>query len=249
VHRGSHHRRTTWLVAGALCAACAPPPRGLLLEAAPRTARALAPSAPVALASDASGGSVAVAGPRTIGRCDTRGPTARFTLAHVNDLQARYGDLVDGRSRYGFLAGYLRQVKDEAPATLVLDAGDDYEKGSIADLRSLGESTRQMIQALPIDARTIGNHDFAYGEAAVVRDVRESAHPVLAANVRYDRDPSLFAPYARFDVGCVKIGVIGLVTGGYGSDDLPSREPFDGVFAQDDAYAATLAEQVRLHRA
>ena len=42
-----------------------------------------------------------------------------------------------------------------------------------------------MVQALPIDVRTIGNHDFAYGEVAVLRDVRLSQHPVLAANVRH----------------------------------------------------------------
>ena len=65
----------------------------------------------------------------------------------------------------------------------MLDAGDDYEKGAVAELRSGGETTRRMVQALPIDVRTIGNHDFAYGEEAVLRDVSLSAHPVLAANV------------------------------------------------------------------
>src|SRR5262249_11646627 len=128
--------------------------------------------------------SVAPSGEIVRGTCD-ESPVAHFTIAHFNDLQAHYGDLVPGRSRYGFIAGYLRAVKDEEPSTLVRDAGDDYEKGSIADLRSMGEATRRMIQALPIDVRTIGNHDFAYGETAVLRDLSLSAHPVLAANVHY----------------------------------------------------------------
>ncbi len=191
-----------------------------------------------------------------IGTCDEgsaqRG-VARFTVAHFNDLQARYNDRIDGRSRYAYLAGYLRGLKASVPSTLVLDAGDDYEKGSLAELRTMGESTRQMIQALPIDVRTIGNHDFAYGEAAVLRDVRLSAHPVLAANVRWDGAASdaeqPFVPFVMVKVGCVRVGVVGLVTQGYGADDQPSREPFCGVFRQDPRYAEELSRQVKAHRA
>lgn len=187
---------------------------------------------------------------RTLGKCDGPADIQRFTLAHFNDLQARYSDLIDGRSRYGFVAGYLRSLKAEIPETLVLDAGDDYEKGSVLELRSMGETTRRMVQALPIDVRTIGNHDFAYGAAAVMRDATLSAHPVLAANVQREdsSDNSPFAPFVRVDVGCVKVGIVGLVTGNYASNDFPTQEPFDGVFVQDDRYAEILSEAVREHR-
>ncbi|MCL2724341.1 MAG: metallophosphoesterase [Polyangiaceae bacterium] len=189
---------------------------------------------------------------RTIGTCDesARPEVARVTIAHFNDLQARYSDRVAGKSRYALLAGYLRQLKKDNPETLVLDAGDDYEKGSIAELRSEGETTRQMIQALPIDVRTIGNHDFAYGADAVLRDVRMSRHPVLAANVQHiglSEDEQPFLPFVRVDVGCVKVGIVGLVTKNYGADDRPTSAPFDGVFAQDDRYARVLERQVKAH--
>ena len=186
---------------------------------------------------------------RRIGKCETPGATQRFTLAHFNDLQARYSEQLAGKSRYAYLAGYLRALKQENPNTLVLDAGDDYEKGSLADLRSNGEVTRQMIQALPIDARTIGNHDFAYGEGAVMRDVLSSAHPVLAANVHRGEDDGPFAPYVRFDVGCVRVGVIGLTTNGYGADDNQTSDPYLGVFHHDPSYFRQLDVQIRKHRA
>lgn len=182
------------------------------------------------------------------GTCDENDGTLHFTLAHINDLQARYEDLPGRKNRYGYIAGYLRSVKAEAPATLVLDAGDDYEKGSVAELRSLGETTRRMVQALPIDVRTIGNHDFAYGEAEVLRDVQLSTHPVLAANIRDARGRSPFLPYVAAKVGCVRIGVVGLVTGHYGSDDQPDGGDFDGVFVHDDGYVRVLREQVAAHR-
>jgi 2',3'-cyclic-nucleotide 2'-phosphodiesterase (5'-nucleotidase family) len=186
-----------------------------------------------------------------IGSCVEGTQVEHFTLAHLNDLQARYSDRIGGHSRYGYLAGYLEALKETTPLTLVVDAGDDYEKGTLAELRSMGETTRDMIQALPIDLRTIGNHDFAYGEEAVLRDVLSSRHPVLASNVHRIGEGDGASPFASFvevDVGCAKIGVVGLVASGYGSNDYPSREPFDGVFEQDDRYELVLAELVREHR-
>lgn len=186
-------------------------------------------------------------GERVIGSCADKGPM-RFSLAHVNDLQARYSERIGGKSRYAYLAGTLRKAKLENPNTLILDAGDDYEKGSLVDLRSMGEATRSILQLLPIDVRTIGNHDFAYGEAAVLRDVRESAHPVLSANIARGEGKGPFAPYARFRVGCVRVGVIGMTTYNYGADDLPTKEPYDGVFHYDDRLWQVLDEQAKAHR-
>ena len=108
-----------------------------------------------------------------------------------------------------------------------------------------------MIQALPIDVRTFGNHDFAYGEEAVLRDVSLSAHPVLAANVTVARLGDLEQPLGRFvrvDVGCVRVGVIGLVTQNYDADDRPTKRPFDTVFEQSTNYADVLAREVKEHR-
>ncbi len=178
------------------------------------------------------------AAPPADATCDEKA----FTLLHLNDLQARYSDRIAGRSRYGYIAGYLRSVKAADRSAIVLDAGDDYEKGSLVDLRSLGEATRVILRHLPIDARTIGNHDFAYGAAAVRKDVKESAHPVLSANVK--DDAGTFRSSVILKAGCVRVGVVGLTTKNYGSDDQPTAAPFDEVFRQDARYAARLTEEV-----
>jgi 2',3'-cyclic-nucleotide 2'-phosphodiesterase (5'-nucleotidase family) len=190
-----------------------------------------------------------------IGVCDAREKNAayaRFSIVHLNDMQARYSDRIAKRSRYAYVAGAIEAAKREQPNTIVLDAGDDYEKGSLTDLRSMGEATRQMIQSLGIDVRTIGNHDFSYGEAAVVRDVTESAHPVLGANVHRKGpgggEPSEFLPYVEAQVGCVKVGIVGLVTQNYGADDQQTKDPFCGVWEQDPHYVEVLSRHVRAHR-
>lgn len=234
-------------------------------EVEPAPSRGDAPKTPSTVEPPAAAtGSADTPTPRsgitTLGRCDEAGNATgadarkplRFTIAHVNDLQARYSDRLGGKSRYAYIAGYLQKLRSEIPETLVLDAGDDYEKGAIAELRSNGESTRKMIQALPIDVRTIGNHDFAYGEQAVLKDVRASAHPVLAANVRHlglADDAQPFRSFVRIDVGCVKVGVVGLVTQNYDADDRPTKKPFAGVFEQSDKYTAILERELKAHRA
>lgn len=172
--------------------------------------------------------------PRAIGACGERGESAAFTIVHVNDLQARYSDRDSaGKSRYARISGFMRAVKDEVPATLVLDAGDDYEKGALVDLLTNGAATRRIVHALPLDVRTLGNHDFAYGEDAVRADVRESPHVVLSANVRDPSDKTLFRPFVKLDVGCVRVGVLGLVTQPYGSDDEQLVGGSYGKFAHD----------------
>ncbi|MEO8800597.1 MAG: hypothetical protein ABI551_22090, partial [Polyangiaceae bacterium] len=55
-------------------------------------------------------------------------------------------------------------------------------------------------------------------------------------------------PYARFDVGCARVGVVGLVTRGYGPDDKPVDGAFDGVFDHDKRYEAVLRREVEAHR-
>jgi 2',3'-cyclic-nucleotide 2'-phosphodiesterase (5'-nucleotidase family) len=216
-----------------------------------------APALPPSLAEDAKVSPSRKA--RQIGHCNDEeltSPIARFSIVHMNDLQARYSDRIAGKSRYAYVAGAIADAKQHNANTLVLDAGDDYEKGSLADLRSMGEATRQMIAVLGIDARTIGNHDFSYGEAAVVRDVTRSPHPVLSANVhRKSGEESVvgdhtapFLPYVQIDVGCVKVGIVGLTTQNYGADDQPTREPYCGVWQQDPHYTEVLEKQVRAHR-
>jgi len=194
-------------------------------------------------------------GIRALGTCapsEKDAKKARFTLAHVNDLQARYSERLDGKSRYAYIAGYLRKLKKQNPATLVVDAGDDYEKGSIAELHSHGETTRRMVQAMPFDVRTIGNHDFAYGEAALLRDVRLSQHPVLASNLTWlghAPEESPFASFVRINVGCVRVGVIGLVTQGFDAADRSTGAPYFGTFAQSVFYVDIANRIAEEHRA
>jgi 5'-nucleotidase/UDP-sugar diphosphatase len=194
---------------------------------------------------------------RVIGRClvgKDGAPDKRFLLLHTNDLQARYSEKLGGKSRFARLAGALAAERATTPNVLVLDGGDAYEKGSFAETLSSGEATREALQLLPFDARVIGNHDFAWGREQVLRDVRQSRFPVLAANIQYiplegqPASASPFLPYVRYRVGCVKVAVFGLVTAGFDARDEQVKGPYDTVFIHDDRYttiAKGLVEKLR----
>src|ERR1700689_3693405 len=61
----------------------------------------------------------------TIGACDEKdraAPFARFSIIHVNDMQARYSDRIAGKSRYAYVAGFIAAERRKNPNVVVLDA-------------------------------------------------------------------------------------------------------------------------------
>ena len=127
------------MIATVLVAACAGSSQVGQIEIAPAEPPAMPVATPEELPPPPAAPNVARGdAPRAIGRCDASAGARRFTIAHVNDMQARYTERIAGASRYAYVAGYLEALKDEVPETLVMDAGDDYEKG-----RSPNTSVRQ----------------------------------------------------------------------------------------------------------
>jgi 2',3'-cyclic-nucleotide 2'-phosphodiesterase (5'-nucleotidase family) len=78
----------------------------------------------------------------------------------------------------------VEQVRGENPYTVFTNAGDDYEKGSIAEELSQGRTTRQVVQAMQYDVRTIGNHDFSWGLEELLAFSHDPVAVVLASNTK-----------------------------------------------------------------
>jgi hypothetical protein len=168
----------------------------------------------------------------------------------------------------------VEQVRAENPYTVFTNAGDDYEKGSIAEELSQGRTTRQVVQAMHYDVRTIGNHDFAWGLEELLAFSHDPAAMVLASNTRMTAvtpdgqqvrpqvssapgndegrsgDPG-WVDYAELTVGCVKIGFFGLVSRPWNENG----EQYDGPFYHqhpelqtDSRYVAITREIIAGHR-
>lgn len=174
--------------------------------------------------------------------CDGRSKAQKVSFVHISDMHANYNPGADGSSPISRVRGYYETVKTENPFTVFSNSGDDYEKGSIAEELSRGRSTREIVQALSYDVRTLGNHDFAWGVKELLQFSNDPKAAVLSSNTKINRQidsplrhiPAGFTDFTVMTVGCVKIGFFGLTARPYAIDggqhngpvypDLPALE-------------------------
>lgn len=158
------------------------------------------------------------------------------TLVHMTDMHARYQPGHDGVSPYARLRGYFNSVLEQDPNALLLDGGDDHEKGSLADFLSRGMATNEVTRAMRFDVRVLGNHDFAWGEAGARDYMRDPSGPVLASNlvpVRRSTEPAP-AFFVVRQAGCVRVGFFGLLTMPWNGADEPYPGDYPGFRADHD---------------
>lgn len=162
--------------------------------------------------------------------CDPGATVQRLTFVHVNDLHANYtpeGD--EGISRWARVRHYYERVRGVSPYTIFTDGGDDHEKGSVAELMSEGRSTLEIVRAMELDVRVIGNHDFGWSFDEVLDFSHDDHAVVLSANhhvtgteaSRWEAEE-----WHVLEVGCVRVGFVGLTSGPWDERDRPVSQPF-----------------------
>lgn len=131
----------------------------------------------------------------------------RLTIVHTNDL---HGHL----EHFAAIAQVARAERARNPNTLFLDAGDCITGTAVSTVFE-GTPAFDVMNGMGYDAGTIGNHEFDHGWAKVHEFTALARHPLLCANAKDPHGkPFGDAPYAVLDCGGVKVGVIGLLTGG-----------------------------------
>jgi len=86
--------------------------------------------------------------------CSANAAMQRLSFVHVSDIHARYNPEPNSETPVGRIRGYYEAVKRENTYTVFTNGGDDYEKGSVAEELSGGQSTREIVKALGFDVRT-----------------------------------------------------------------------------------------------
>lgn len=171
-------------------------------------------------------------------RCDTSLSSQTVSLVHVTDLHEHYHPGPDGVSPYARIRGYFNTTLAENPYSLLIGGGDDHEKGSLAGTLSRGAAAREATRALRFDIRVLGNHDFAWGAAAALDHSRDPSGPVLASNLSRlgPADGPGPVDFVRLDIGCLRLGFIGLVGRPWSDKDVPAFGDYPG-FRADHDYA------------
>ena len=141
-----------------------------------------------------------------------------LTILHWNDFHARNMPYEISRKKDGqqvtYLVGgsasmleYLNKFRDDH--SLVLNAGDDYQGTPISSLTK-GFSQIKLLNNFRLDAFTIGNHDFDYGEYTLDSALKTANFEYLAGNLYLTTQSRTFGkPYIIKDINGIKIGIIG----------------------------------------
>ena len=148
-----------------------------------------------------------------------RDRTYKITILHTNDHHGRFWKNGDGE--YGMAARktLIDSIRKEVTAagghSLLLDGGDVNTGVPESDLQDAVPDFKGM-DMLGYDAMAVGNHEFDKPLAVLKMQRDLIKFPMLAANI-YDRSPGgngqrLFEPYKIFNLGGVRVGVLGLTT-------------------------------------
>jgi 2',3'-cyclic-nucleotide 2'-phosphodiesterase/3'-nucleotidase len=150
--------------------------------------------------------------------------TAELTILHTSDLHGAvlpFNDYANRPSDIGSLAQVATMVKEIRATTdhqvLVLDSGDTLQGTPLEQFAHVrwGEPspTIEAMNRIGYQAMAVGNHEFNFGLEVLERARKQANFPFLSANIVREGSGDLaFEPYAIFEQGPIRVGVLGLIT-------------------------------------
>ena len=161
-----------------------------------------------------------------------------IVIFHTNDLHAHFlPEEASWRSDHALIGGFeaieqtLERERGTVGPSLYLDGGDFMTGTPISDMEHMGVKGGAIVEfynLISLDAMAIGNHEFDHSLDNLKQQFRMANFPILGANL-HDADGNLFTgeAYRIFEVGEVRVGVIGITTDALGS--LLNRASYPGI--------------------
>ncbi len=150
--------------------------------------------------------------------------TVKLTILHTSDLHGAvlpFNDAANRPSKQGSLAQVATLVEEIKSSVgnpvLVLDSGDTLQGSPLEQFAHVrwGElsPTITAMNQIGYQAMAVGNHEFNFGLEVLRRAQQQAEFPFLSANSLTDGtgEPA-FPPFAIFEAGPLKVGVLGLTT-------------------------------------
>lgn len=149
-----------------------------------------------------------------------------LVIFHTNDIHGGFlPSATEGKEGappamvggFAALDTWLRAHRKEAANSLLLDAGDVMTGNPLCEIEDDGVKGTDLVKMFNLagyDGFTIGNHDFDDGLENLQKLEGKFKFPVLCANVTLaDGTPLAKEGYHIYDVGPLRVGVIGLLMG------------------------------------
>lgn len=137
--------------------------------------------------------------PTPVGELD-----GKTVILHSNDVHGAIAG-------YANMAALAADYEAKGAKVIIADAGD-FSQGTVYVSSSKGADAVSMMNAAGYDIAIPGNHEFDYGYAQLVENLKSAKFDTICCNI-LDADGNLvFAPSKVVDVDGVKIGFIGVNT-------------------------------------
>ncbi len=140
--------------------------------------------------------------------------TYSITILHTNDHHGRFWQSGNGEGGMAARKTLVDAIRAEVAAaggySLLLDGGDVNTGVPESDLQEAVPDFKGM-NLLGYDAMAVGNHEFDKSPATLAMQRKLASFPMLSANI-YRKGERIFAPYHIFNLGDVRVAVMGLTT-------------------------------------
>ncbi len=136
-----------------------------------------------------------------------------LTILHLGDTNGQVEGGQNTGVGYSRFSTILERARTEfgKENVLYLDAGNTFYGSTIAETDK-GESIVKILNALNLDAVTLGNSDFNYGEKNIKSLEMRANFKILAANLKKQNGQDYVTPYIIKNIRGVKVGIFGLVS-------------------------------------
>ncbi len=135
---------------------------------------------------------------------ETAEMAGKTVILHSNDVHGAI-------SGYANMKAIADDYEKQGAKVIVADAGD-YSQGKVEVSSNKGLNAVKMMNATGYDIATIGNHEFDYGYAQLVENLKEATFDTVCCNVLGEDGKPVFEGSKVITVGDLKIGFIGVNT-------------------------------------
>lgn len=145
----------------------------------------------------------------------------------INDLHGKLPD-ADNQPGADELTTYLKNARETDDHVVLLSMGDMWQGTAESNLTE-GNMVTEWMNEMDFAAMAVGNHEYDWGEEAVIENAQLAEFPFLAINI-YDRDTKQQVDYVQSSVmvscGDAQIGIIGAIGDCYSSISSEQTEGF-----------------------
>ena len=154
-------------------------------------------------------------------------------IYHTTDMHGHYFSRADkDGTEFGGFARLAVLLDNTQEPYVLLDSGD-FSSGSYEANLSGGKYSTDLMNVTGYTALTIGNHDSDFGDAGLSKMLSDFEGDVLAMNISGLSSSKEIKKHAVYNVGGIKVGVIGVAMDGSGMERMkivnaPTTEEFEG---------------------